>query len=437
MKPLRILTATATCLIGVGAWTPPVAAQDGGVSERFEVVESWAARRATYFPPPRAWERRDPASVGMDAALLQEAVDFAIAAESTAPRDLALGHGLSWGREPFDEAVGPLKERGDMTGLVIRGGYVVAEWGDPGRVDMTFSVTKTFLSTTVGLAVEKGLIGSVNDPVRSYMPPIVLPGGDGEPGSEAPSVGAPTPVLLFESDHNRKITWDHMLRQTSAWRGTLWGKPDWADRPSQDRSEWLSPERAEPGTEWEYNDVRVNLLALAATQVWRRPLPEVLRDQVMDPIGASNTWRWHGYENSWVTLDGRLVQAVSGGGHWGGGMYINAMGMARLGYLYLRNGQWAGRQLVPQSWIEMAETPTPARPGYGFMNFFLNTGKEAFPSAPESAFAFRGAGSNVVYVDRDNDLIVVARWIDGREIDGFIGRVLGAIETATTEDGAP
>lgn len=396
-----------------------------------------APLQAPYFPPPRQWERRDPASMGMDPALLQEAVDFAISAESTALRDLAAGHPLSWGREPFDEAVGPLKERGDMTGLVIRSGYVVAEWGEPERVDMTFSVTKTFLSTVIGLAWERGLIGDVQDPVREYMPPLVLPPGDGESGAEAPGYGPAVPILLFESEHNRRITWDDLLRQTSAWRGTLWGKPDWADRPAQDRSEWLSPDRPAPGAEYEYNDTRVNLLALVATNVWRRPLPEVLREAVMDPIGASTTWRWYGYRNSWITLDGRTVQAVSGGGHWGGGMFINAMDMARLGVLYLRDGRWGDRQIVPEAWIRMAETPTPANPGYGFMNFFLNTGREAMPSAPESAYTFRGAGSNIIYVDRENDLVVVARWIQGNQVDGLIGRVLASITGAAAESEGP
>ena len=154
-----------------------------------------------------------PAELGMDATRLQQAVDFAIVAESTAPRDLSVGHPLSWGREPFDEAVGPLKERGPQTGVVIKDGYVVAEWGDVDRVDMTFSVTKTFLSTTVGLAWDRGLIDDVHDPVRPYMPPLVLPEGDGEPEAPAGRAGpSAAPVLLFESDHSRAITWDHLLR---------------------------------------------------------------------------------------------------------------------------------------------------------------------------------------------------------------------------------
>lgn len=432
-----IRTHVSLCAAGLlsAVLSLPVAAQDDGLTLAPASTTTATTVQAAYFPTARAWERRTPSDLGMDSDILQGAIDFAIAAESTAPRDLGAGHYLSWGREPMDMAVGPLKERGDMTGLVIKDGYIVAEWGDPQRVDMTFSVTKTFLSTTVGLALARGLIGDVHDPVRNYMPPLVLPPGDGEPGAESPGWGPDRPVHLFESAHNRTITWDDLLRQTSAWQGTLWGKPDWADRPAQERSEWLSPERAEPGTEYEYNDTRVNLLALVATNVWRRALPEVLREEVMDPIGASNTWRWHGYENSWITMDGQTVQAVSGGGHWGGGMFINALDMARLGYLYLRHGRWAGRQLVSPEWIEMAETPGSANRGYGFMNFFLNTDRASLPSAPESAYTFRGAGSNIVYVDRENDLVVVVRWIQGNQMDGVVSRVLDSLQGAATESG--
>jgi CubicO group peptidase (beta-lactamase class C family) len=193
---------------------------------------------------------------------------------------------------------------------------------------------------------------------------------------------------------------------------------------------------SEPGTRYEYNDVRVNLLALAALEVWRRPLPEVLRERVMDPIGASCSWRWHGYENSWVVIDGLRMQSVSGGGHWGGGMFINAFDQARFGYLFLRNGAWDGRRIISEQWIEMARTPGPANPTYGYMNWFLNTpvptgdGSETrkpMPSAPDTAVAFIGAGTNVVYIDWENDLVVVVRWI-GDGLDEFLGRVLASVE---------
>jgi CubicO group peptidase (beta-lactamase class C family) len=370
------------------------------------------AQQPVYYPGPGdQWEHRAPGQAGMDAALLNEAIEFAKANETQESRDLELRHYLSFGREPYGEAVGPFKTRGGMTGIVVRNGYIVAEWGEPHRVDMTFSVSKSFLSTTVGLALDRGLIRDVHDRVGSYLP-----------------------TDDFDSEHNQKITWNHLLRQTSDWEGTLWGKPDWADRPPSDvdPEQWLSRKRNEPGTVYKYNDVRVNLLALAALHVWRRPLPQVLKEYVMDPIGASSTWRWYGYENSWITLDGLKVQSVSGGGHWGGGMFLSARDQARFGYFTLRRGKWAGKQLLSGNWFTMAQTPTKAQPGYGFMNYFLNTGKESMPSAPETAYSHRGAGTNLIYVDTENDLVVVARWIEGKAIDPFIAKVLASIRNQTS-----
>jgi len=173
---------------------------------------------------------------------------------------------------------------------------------------------------------------------------------------------------------------------------------------------------------YNYNDVRTNVLALAALNVWRRPLPQVLKETIMDPIGASNSWRWFGYENSWVVLDGSLMQSVTGGGHWGGGMYINAYDMARFGYLTLRRGKWKDRQLLSEQWIDQARTPTGPEPIYGYMNWFLNTDRKRWPSAPATAFAHSGNGTNLVYVDPEHDLVAVVRWIDGEAIDGFLKR---------------
>ena len=390
------------------------------------MLSSSAFAQDDYFPPAGEWEHRSPEATGMNAERLQLAVDFAIASESTTLRDLEANHALSWGREPYDEPLGPFRERGPQAGIIVKSGYVVAEWGDIKRVDMTFSVTKSFLSSTVGLAFDAGLIRNIDDPVRNYFAPIVLPPGDGEPGDEEDGIGAPNTRLLFESTHNREITWDHLLRQTSDWEGTLWGKPDWADRPGDDVAANRFRDRDAPGTVYKYNDVRVNLLALAALQVWRRPLPQILRERLMDPIGASNTWRWHGYENSWVTIDGQTINSVSGGGHWGGGMHLSALDQARFGYLTLHQGRWGDRQLLSQEWMDMAETPGSANPRYGFMNWFLNTSRLSIPAAPESAFAHRGAGTNLVYVDRENDLVVVARWIDRAAIGEFIEKILAA-----------
>jgi CubicO group peptidase (beta-lactamase class C family) len=386
----------------------------------------------TYYPGTGdSWERRTPQQVGMDPTRVNEAITFAQASETKSPRNLELAHYQSFGREPFGEGVGPFKERGDPTGVILRHGYIVAEWGDPHRVDMTFSVTKSFLSTTVGLAHDRKMIRSVQDRVREYMAPVVVVRADLSK-SRAERLGESELLEPFETEHNRKITWDHLLRQTSDWEGTLWGKPEWADRPGNNPSEWLNRKRNEPGTAYEYNDVRVNVLALAALNIWRRPLPQVLKEYVMDPIGASQTWRWYGYENSWILIDGAAVQSVSGGGHWGGGMFISARDQARFGYLTLRRGRWGDRQILSEEWVRMALTPTQVQPTYGFMNWYLNTDRKFIPSAPASAFAHMGNGTNMIYADPANDLVVVARWIDRNAIDGLIQRILASLTETTT-----
>ena len=231
-----------------------------------------------YYPGAgQDWQQRSAEQVGIDPTRLKAAIDFAIASESKAPRNLELAHYQTFGREPFGEGVGPFKERGDPTGLIIRNGYIVAEWGDPHRVDMTYSVTKSFVSTTVGLAFDRGLIRDVQDRVRDYMAPVVVL-APGSRGGRAERLGESEVFQPFETEHNRKLTWDHLLRQTSDWEGTLWGKPEWADRPGQNPAEWRTRKRNQPGAVYEYNDVRVNVLALAALNVWRRPLPQVLKE---------------------------------------------------------------------------------------------------------------------------------------------------------------
>mgnify|MGYP001214704433 CR=1 FL=1 len=384
------------------------------------------SRAATPYVPGATWEKRSAARMGVDSAKLAEAVAFAQQHEARGPRDMEESHYRTFGREPFGQGIGPFKPRGEPTGVVLRGGYVIASWGEPDRVDMTHSVTKSFLSATVGLAYDRGLIASVRDTVWKSQAPtyalrLVAPA---EPGSR---YLAPMFIDPWGTPHNQAITWDDLLRQTSDWEGTLWGKPEWADRPSQNPADWTSRARLAPGTAYEYNDVRVNVLALATTNIWRRPLPDVLGDLVMDPIGASRTWRWHGYDNAWITLDGRPTQVVSGGGHWGGGMFINAWDMARFGLLTQRRGLWGDQRILSEEWVRKSLSPTGPQPTYGYMNWFLNTDRKWMPSAPASAFGHVGNGTNLVFVAPEQDLVIVVRWIENGSIDEFLGKALGAI----------
>jgi CubicO group peptidase (beta-lactamase class C family) len=236
----------------------------------------------------------------------------------------------------------------------------------------------------------------------------------------------------FDSEQNRAVTWRHLLQHTSEWQGELFGKSDRIDwhrqislegkaRKGDDRP--LHP----PGTHWEYNDVRVNRLSLALLRRFRRPLPEVFAERIMQPIGASPDWSWHGYRTSSVEIDGQMIESVSGGTHWGGGMLIHAEDQARIGLLMLRRGEWAGRRVLPERWIDASLRPCGRNPMYGLL-WWLNTNDGRYKSAPQTSFFASGAGGNLTWVAPQQELVAVLRWTDPTAIDTFIRLIMQAVE---------
>ena len=354
----------------------------------------------SYFPAKNAnWEERSPAEFGADGSLLDAAVTFAMENEYSGSRDLRRAILKGFAREPYHEILGPTKKRGGPAGMVLKNGYLIAKWGDIQRVDMTFSVTKSFLSTVAGVAADRGLISSTSDRVEDYV-------WDG----------------TFEGAHNSKISWAHLLQQNSDWSGQLWGIKDWADRPPREGGidDWRYRELREPGTVMEYNDVRVNVLAYSLTQLWRQPLPAVLKSEIMDPIDASTTWRWFGYKDAWAVIDGYRMKSVTGGGHSGGGIFINTEDMARFGLLFANNGNWDGKQVLSETWISEAVTPSKPNNNYGYM-WWLNTeGEEKWSELDDHIFYAQGFGGNVIMVDRERQLVVVTRWLEPSKIEAFM-----------------
>ena len=364
-----------------------------------------------YFPPKGSWEVKAPSVFGINNEIINEAIKYAENNQNDGDFDLRVEILKGFSSEPYHEILGPTKKRGASNGLIIKNGYIIASWGDIDRVDMTFSVTKSYLSAITGIAIKKGLISSEKDKVSNYI-------WD----------------KTFDGNKNKKITWEHLLNQSSNWAGNLWGINDWEDRPNQrlNIDSWRTQEQKEPGSYYKYNDVRVNVLAYSLLHVFRESLPKVLQQNIMNQIGASDSWRWYGYENSWIVLDGQNIQSVSGGGHWGGGMFISALDHARFGYLFLRNGEWDKNKIISKEWINMASSPSKINKSYGFMNWFLNSNEEGtekkISSAPANAVYFSGLGSNIIYVDWQNDLVVVVRWIDSDYLSGFIDLIVKSLK---------
>jgi CubicO group peptidase (beta-lactamase class C family) len=173
--------------------------------------------------------------------------------------------------------------------------------------------------------------------------------------------------------------------------------------------------------------VRINQFSLALLHLFGRALPEVFRETIMQPVGASNDWRWVGYDNSWVEINGKKIQSVPGGTHWGGGMSIGAHDQARVGQMMLEGGKANDRQVVSAGWIKSMATPCAIAPFYGYLTW-LNFEQRIFRSVPASSrFAF-GAGGNFVWIEPERRMVLVVRWIDAEHADEFFRRVLQAID---------
>ena len=353
---------------------------------------------SAYFPPAGNWARKAPAELGLDDAKLGAALAYAQSRETERARD------FSDQEKTFGALLGSVPTGRALTnGLVIYKGYVVAEFGDTTAVDPTYSVAKSMLASVAGVALRDGRIASLEQPVAK----LVADGG-------------------YQSPQNAAVTWQSHLQQQSEWEGEMWGKRhDFVGATAFGAGERKPRALQKPGSFYEYNDVRINRLALSLLRVMDKPVPDVFRDEIMGPIGASSSWKWLPYHNSYVDLNGRRAASVSGGTRWGGGMWINSWDMARFGYLWLRGGAWNGRQLLPAGFVRDSLAPSAHGPDNGYL-WWLNTRGKNLPGLPSNAFAALGAGSNTIVVSPDHELVIVWRWHAGSAAD-FARRVIESI----------
>ena len=98
-----------------------------------------------------------------------------------------------------------------------------------------------------------------------------------------------------------------------------------------------------------------------------------------------------------------------------------------MGRLVAQGGVWDGKRILPEGWTQELVKPCPVAPFYGLL-WWLNTGRKQFAAASESSFFALGWGSHIVWIDPDNDLVTVLRWIDRKKAPEFVERLLGAIK---------
>lgn len=237
----------------------------------------------------------------------------------------------------------------ETTGLlVLKDGRLVFEryWlgNDETTQSASWSVGKSFVSALVGIAIDEGAIGSIEDDVAAYAPELRGSAYDG--------------VRLKD-----------MLQMSS---GAKWNE-DYSD-PESDINRWLrlisqggsldafatdTVREYEPGTFNRYNTTDTHVLGMVVRGATRRSLTEYLREKLWDPLGAEADAFW--------------VVDSTGAELAGGGLNATLRDYARLGILYLNGGMWNRRRIVPEDWVKASVTPDaphvmprPGASGYGF-----------------------------------------------------------------------
>ncbi|HTH59728.1 MAG TPA: serine hydrolase [Paraburkholderia sp.] len=345
---------------------------------------------------------------------LQDAIQFSIEHESTWDRHIDGRFGVHQNDPPpWNRLLGPIHDRGPVSGAIAVDGRLLATWGEPDRADLTYSIAKMYLALLAGVAHDRGLLPDLDEPVRVRVPGIG-----------------------FDDEHNAAVTWTQLLQQTSEWQGSFFGLSDQADHyravtfgvPPDGRKGDLRPLQ-QPGTYWEYNDVRINQLSLALLHLFGRPLPDVFREAITRPVGASDNWRWVGYDNAWTTVNGQRVQSVPGGSHWGGGMSISANDQLKIAQMLLDDGMAGGRRVLSSEWIARMRTPCALAPYYGFL-VWLNTDRKMFPGVPASSYFGVGAGSSFMWIEPERRIALIVRWLDSKFAGEFFSTMLQAVDAA-------
>jgi CubicO group peptidase (beta-lactamase class C family) len=300
--------------------------------------------------------------------------------------------------------------------MVIVDGYVIWQGPDVDRVHNTWSVTKSFTSTAMGLLLGEDLAGFTT-----------------LAGDHVPSLAASYPALNLHHFVTHGSGYDAVGGEQSATPFTP-----------------AAPRFTPPGGSFLYWDAAINQFANVLTQIGVEPLVDLFRREVADPIGMpSGEWSWgdFGFQN------GLLVNG--GGGNQGEGIRTNARTLARFCHLFLAGGSWDGVQLVPSEWVAEAtrsqvpySTPNegggigPGSYGYGwFTNGFVTTGSRLWPDAPAGAYMAAGFNQNRCWIIPEWSIVVVRTGTNGgnytpAEENEFLRRLALAVPIPLPEPGA-
>ena len=276
--------------------------------------------------------------------------------------------------------------------LIVRNGYLVVEeyfnGSDAAQEHTLQSVTKSVTSLLLGVASQKKLLNSIDQPVLDFFPEY-------------------QPVANLD-DRKAAMTVRDLLTMRTGFDWVELGNPASPLRTLNNcQCDWLRfmldwPMAEDPGSRWEYNSGGSILLGGVLRSATGRPVWEFARQELFNPLGVQGGF-WY--------VDPTLTFA-----HTGGGLNLRAQDVARIGYLVLRNGKWGKRQLVSPQWLrdsmKHASEDIASYGGqaldYGYQWWLLPLPPALVkPKQPTDIYAAIGSRDQWIFVVPRFDLVVV------------------------------
>jgi CubicO group peptidase (beta-lactamase class C family) len=268
----------------------------------------------------------------------------------------------------LDEVERYSQEHGGASGCVIRYGYLVKEWGPiAAKADIKSAAKGAVGATVLGLALDAGLV-ALDDPARKHLPEI----GKEKPGN--------SPQWLEE------ITIRHLATMTAGFDD---GRPPGLVY--------------RPGTRGIYSNDTANMLAELLTVKFGEDLAGVLKRRVLDPIGVDPAgWSWRENRYRPRTIRGAASREFASG------ITITHRALARIGYLYLRQGRWKDQAILAPEFIRTATRPTDLPAPYPYYGFsWGSNARGTLAEVPRDIFWALGLGDSILVVCPSLDIVAV------------------------------
>ncbi len=279
--------------------------------------------------------------------------------------------------------------------VVLKDGALVHEsyrlGTGPDDLRISWSVAKSYLSALFGVLLTEGAVESLDDPVTKYAPSLV---GGAYDGASIRNVLNMASGVSFDEDYFDFWSDINRMGRVLALGGSM---DSFAAR--------IEDTFTEPGTQWQYVSIDTHVLSMVLRGATGRSIPELLSEKIVVPMGLEA-------EPYYVT-DGYGVAFVLGG------LNFTTRDYARMGQMFLQDGAWNDRQIVPSDWVRASTVPSaPTEPGaiqYGYQWWIP---ADAVPGE----FLARGVYGQYVYVNRPAGVVIATTGADRtfRETGAFV-----------------